>query len=59
VELPKETADLVMKALEMAAAQVESQKEYEDTEDESSRAPRGIGGPSRFDEESGGFWSPL
>ena len=42
VELPRETADLVMKALEMAVPQVESKKEYEDeAENESLRAPRG------------------
>jgi hypothetical protein len=41
VELPRETADLVMKALEMAAPQVDSKDEYEDEESESSNARGG------------------
>jgi hypothetical protein len=41
VELPKETADLVMKALEMATLQVEDKEEYDDAESEIPHAPRG------------------
>jgi hypothetical protein len=41
VELPKETADLVMKALEMAVSRLDTKEEYEDEENESSDAPRG------------------
>ena len=41
VELPRETADLVMKALEMATLQVEDTEEYEDEENGSSDARGG------------------
>jgi hypothetical protein len=50
VELPKETADLVIKALEMAAAQVATKKEYEDMENEVRNAPRGA--PDLFQQQA-------